>query len=93
MRAQASCSSSVEAAQENARKTIPAARLGTVEELASTAVFLCSRQAAYINGTEWFVRTLVWRGLIGSAIIGKRHVIDRLDLDAYMHKAKALANV
>jgi 3-oxoacyl-[acyl-carrier protein] reductase len=46
---------SVEAAQERARETIPAGRLGTVEELAAAAVFLCSRQAAYINGTALMV--------------------------------------
>jgi 3-oxoacyl-[acyl-carrier protein] reductase len=46
---------SVEEAQKRARDTIPAGRLGTVEELASAAVFLCSRQAAYINGTALLV--------------------------------------
>jgi 3-oxoacyl-[acyl-carrier protein] reductase len=48
-------SGSLEAAQEMARKTIPAARLGTVEELAAAAVFLCSAQAAYITGTSILV--------------------------------------
>ncbi len=46
---------SLEAAQENAKQTIPAQRLGTVEEFASAAVFLCSRQAGYINGTALLV--------------------------------------
>jgi 3-oxoacyl-[acyl-carrier protein] reductase len=40
-----------EAAEERARQNIPAGRLGTVEELAAAAVFLCSVQAAYITGT------------------------------------------
>jgi 3-oxoacyl-[acyl-carrier protein] reductase len=44
-----------EAAEANARETIPAGRLGTVEELAAAAVFLCSRQAAYITGTTLLV--------------------------------------
>jgi 3-oxoacyl-[acyl-carrier protein] reductase len=48
-------SGSIEAAQERARKAIPAGRLGTVEELAAAAVFLCSRQAAYITGTTLLV--------------------------------------
>ena len=48
-------SGSLEAAQEMARKTIPAARLGTVEELAAAAVFLCSAQAAYVTGTSILV--------------------------------------
>lgn len=45
--------------------------------------------AAYINGTEWFVRTLVWKGALHAAKIGKAHVIDRADLDTYMEHAKA----
>jgi 3-oxoacyl-[acyl-carrier protein] reductase len=46
---------SLEAAQQRAKETIPTGRLGTVEELAAAAVFLCSRQAAYINGTAILV--------------------------------------
>lgn len=46
---------SLEAAQERARDAIPAGRLGTVEELAAAAVFLCSQQAAYITGTTLLV--------------------------------------
>ena len=42
---------SVEAAEARAKDAIPAGRLGTVEELAAAAVFLCSRQAGYITGT------------------------------------------
>ena len=46
---------SLEAAQEQARKLVPAERLGTVEECAAAAVFLCSQPAAYINGTAILV--------------------------------------
>ena len=46
---------SLEEAEEHARETIPAGRLGTVEELAAAAVFLCSQPAAYINGTALLV--------------------------------------
>jgi 3-oxoacyl-[acyl-carrier protein] reductase len=48
-------SGSVEAAEQTARDTIPAQRLGTVEEFAAAAVFLCSAPAAYVNGTALFV--------------------------------------
>jgi 3-oxoacyl-[acyl-carrier protein] reductase len=44
-----------EAAEADARETVPAGRLGTVEELAAAAVFLSSRQAAYITGTTLLV--------------------------------------
>jgi 3-oxoacyl-[acyl-carrier protein] reductase len=46
---------SLEAAQARARETIPAGRLGTVEELAAAAVFLCSVPAGYITGTTLLV--------------------------------------
>jgi 3-oxoacyl-[acyl-carrier protein] reductase len=46
---------SLEAAQERARKVIPAGRLGTVEELAAAAVFLCSAPAGYITATTLLV--------------------------------------
>ena len=53
-----------EAAEARAREEIPAGRLGTVEELAAAAVFLCSVQAAYITGTS----VLVDGGLTRSAL-------------------------
>jgi 3-oxoacyl-[acyl-carrier protein] reductase len=46
---------SLEEAQARAREVIPAGRLGTVEELAAAAVFLCSAPAAYITGTSLLV--------------------------------------
>jgi 3-oxoacyl-[acyl-carrier protein] reductase len=46
---------SLEAAQARAREIIPAGRLGTVEELAAAAVFLCSVPAGYITGTTLLV--------------------------------------
>jgi 3-oxoacyl-[acyl-carrier protein] reductase len=46
---------SLEAAQERAKENIPTGRLGTVEELAAAAVFLCSVPAAYVNGTSILV--------------------------------------
>jgi 3-oxoacyl-[acyl-carrier protein] reductase len=46
---------SLEAAQERAKQNIPAGRLGTVEELAAAAVFLCSQAASYVTGTAILV--------------------------------------
>jgi 3-oxoacyl-[acyl-carrier protein] reductase len=44
-----------EAAEASARDEVPAGRLGTVEELAAAAVFLCSGPASYITGTSLLV--------------------------------------
>jgi 3-oxoacyl-[acyl-carrier protein] reductase len=46
---------SIEEAQEVARDTIPAGRLGTAEELAAAAAFLCSERASYITGVALLV--------------------------------------
>ena len=59
----ADTSGSMEAAQEQARESVPAGRLGTVEELAAAAVFLCSQQAAYITGTSLLVDGGVTRSI------------------------------
>ena len=40
-----------EAAEEAARREVPAGRLGTVEEYAAVAAFLCSEPARYVTGT------------------------------------------
>lgn len=46
---------SLEAAEEVAKQTVPAARLGTVDELAAAAAFLCSARASYVTGTAVLV--------------------------------------
>jgi 3-oxoacyl-[acyl-carrier protein] reductase len=46
---------SPKAAEAAARADIPAGRLGTVEEMAAAAVFLCSTPAGYITGTTLLV--------------------------------------
>jgi 3-oxoacyl-[acyl-carrier protein] reductase len=54
---------SIEAAQEVARDTIPAARLGTAEEIAAAAAFLCSERASYITGVALLVDGGLTRGI------------------------------
>jgi 3-oxoacyl-[acyl-carrier protein] reductase len=41
---------SLDAAEAVARDEVPAARLGTIEEIGAAAAFLCSEQAGYITG-------------------------------------------
>ena len=44
-----------EAAEEAARETIPAGRLGDIADMGAAAAFLCSDQAGYITGTTLLV--------------------------------------
>ena len=44
-----------EEAERRARNEIPAGRLGTVEELAAVAAFLCSERAGYVTGAAVLV--------------------------------------
>jgi 3-oxoacyl-[acyl-carrier protein] reductase len=44
-----------EAAEEAAREQVPAGRMGTVEEMAAVATFLCSERASYVTGTAVLV--------------------------------------
>jgi 3-oxoacyl-[acyl-carrier protein] reductase len=46
---------SIEEAQEAARETVPCGRLGTTEEIAAAAAFLCSERASYITGVALLV--------------------------------------
>ncbi len=46
---------SLDAAQEAARGQVPAGRLGTAEEVAAAAAFLCSAAASYVTGQRLLV--------------------------------------
>jgi 3-oxoacyl-[acyl-carrier protein] reductase len=46
---------SIEQAEAVAKDEVPAGRLGTVDEIASAAAFLCSEQASYVTGVALLV--------------------------------------
>jgi len=54
---------SLDTAEENASRTVPAGRLGRPEEMAAAAVFLCSERASYITGTALPVDGGLLRGV------------------------------
>jgi 3-oxoacyl-[acyl-carrier protein] reductase len=54
---------SIDEAQRVAREEIPAGRLGTAEEVAAAAAFLCSERAGYITGVALPVDGGLARGL------------------------------
>jgi len=54
---------SIEEAQKVAREEIPAGRLGTADEIAAAAAFLCSERASYITGVALPVDGGLARGL------------------------------
>jgi excisionase family DNA binding protein len=45
--------------------------------------------ARYLSATTWFIETLIREKKIPSLIVGKRRVIDVLDLDAWIETEKA----
>ena len=54
---------SIEEAENVARDEIPAGRLGTAEEIAAAAAFLCSERASYITGVALLVDGGLTRGI------------------------------
>jgi 3-oxoacyl-[acyl-carrier protein] reductase len=46
---------SLDAAETVAREEVPAGRLGTIDEIAAAAAFLCSEQASYVTGVTLLV--------------------------------------
>jgi 3-oxoacyl-[acyl-carrier protein] reductase len=55
----------LEAAQKAAATEVPAARLGTTDEMGAAAAFLCSQHASYITGTTLLVDGGLTRGVTG----------------------------
>jgi excisionase family DNA binding protein len=44
--------------------------------------------ARYLGATPWFIRSLIWSHSIPFLQLGKRHLIDVRDLDAYVDSQK-----
>lgn len=44
--------------------------------------------AAYLGISYWMLRDLIFRGTVPHVKIGRRILVDRCDLDAYLDRAK-----
>jgi excisionase family DNA binding protein len=47
--------------------------------------------AKYLSATTWQVETLLREKVIPSFVLGKRRVVDRLELDRYVEQRNAVA--
>src|SRR5438445_11141583 len=47
--------------------------------------------AKYLSATTWQVETLLREKIIPSFVLGKRRVVDRLELDRYVESRNAIA--
>ena len=62
------------------------------EPLASVPMFSAPRlmriqdAAKYLSATTWQIETLLREGIIPSFVLGKRRVVDRLELDRYVER-------
>ena len=63
-----------------------------VSEPKSAPRLLRVQQAAeYLSTTPWFIRSLIWSHSIPFLQLGKRHLLDVRDLDAYVDSQKSAA--
>jgi excisionase family DNA binding protein len=44
--------------------------------------------AAYLGVTSSFIRSQIWAGHLRALMLGKRHIVDRLDLDRFLEERK-----
>ena len=49
--------------------------------------------AKYLSATTWQVETLLRGKIIPSFVLGKRRVVDRLELDRYVERRNAMARM
>ncbi len=49
--------------------------------------------AGYLSLSYWTVRELIWRGEIPSVRVGRRILVDREDLDAFIERNKLVESI
>lgn len=61
-----------------------------VENIAERRLLTIQAAADYLSTTPWAIRSLIWGRDIAFLKLGKRYLIDRRDLDAWIDKNKAV---
>jgi excisionase family DNA binding protein len=58
-------------------QTVPMKRLYSIKEL-----------AAEIGATQWYWRSQIWDGLLPYVQVGRKMLVDRVDIDAFIQNQK-----
>lgn len=88
-----SSASSAEIPQQNSRQILPCGQI-------TPRLLTIKQAAAYASATVWAIRELLWNDTIPHVVIGRRHLVDRGDLDRFIdaqlsnsaRQAKNIAN-
>jgi excisionase family DNA binding protein len=59
-------------------------RLASATQSITPRLLTIKQAAIYLSATVWSVRQLLWARTVPHVIIGRRHLIDRGDLDRYV---------
>jgi excisionase family DNA binding protein len=59
----------------------------TVDNLAPRGLGI-QAAAFYLGVTTSFIRSKIWNGEIQALMLGKRHIIDKADLDLFLERQK-----
>jgi excisionase family DNA binding protein len=62
----------------------------TIANLASRGLGI-KAAATYLGVTTSFIRSKIWSGEIQAVTMGKRHIIDKTDLDLFLEREKQRA--
>jgi excisionase family DNA binding protein len=57
-------------------------------DVSSPRLLTIPSAAAYLSCSIWSIRNLIWKRAIPYIKIGKRFLLDRVDLDSYVEKNK-----
>ena len=59
-----------------------------MEAQIESRLFTIAQAASYLNVSPWTIRGLVWDGAVPFVRLGRRHMIDKTDLDKAIDRLK-----